>query len=445
MATQINININGFGTHLNGAPRSGSLRDRRVSGYSERVIDTEPVTRWQDEFYTLKPGFSPVGYLHAERKLKKKKKKNCSNGQVCGFSCISKSKTCTANMTTAQFMEHNKAKRLAAAEKRKAAKAAKMASTTIGPSSEVKTYQEAIERGKAMLPSDVESRVTKLNNLQGKIEEAQKKYDEAYQREWLNVDLAGDYKSQMKVLEERVSKEREDWANARTNYNKEKEEFASYMESARQAIIMKSRISKEDAAAIVDKITFEKSVGKTKTTKDGTGRHDPDDVKNSLIEFYQITNGNGAIIENVYMGKARANAESPVVGDAKNRLNLGTPVKSEVGKKESLFHEAAHYVELQDVNNAVISSKWVESRATGGTSKRGQETFLNGNFYDPYVGKIYREYIEKDGRLLWSGSLLPITEAISTGAQHLATGESMVKLLSKDPEHLYFALGIISK
>lgn len=121
MATQINININGFGTHLNG--------DRRVSGYSERVIDTEPATRWQDEFYTLKPGFSPVGYLHAERKLKKKKKKNCSNGQVCGFSCISKSKTCTANMTTAQFMEHNKAKRLAAAEKRKAAKAAKMAAT----------------------------------------------------------------------------------------------------------------------------------------------------------------------------------------------------------------------------------------------------------------------------------------------------------------------------
>lgn len=72
--------------------------------------------------YPLLPGMTRAVSVDGERKLKKKKKKNCSNGQVCGFSCISKTKTCVANMTTAQFMEHNRAKRIAAAEKRKAAK-----------------------------------------------------------------------------------------------------------------------------------------------------------------------------------------------------------------------------------------------------------------------------------------------------------------------------------
>lgn len=114
MATTININISGYGVKTT----TESSDTRHLLEYSER--------QWQeDNFYTLLPGFSPVGYLHGERKLKKKKKKNCTNGQVCGFSCISKTKVCIANMTTAQLKEHNKAKRLAAAEKRKAAKAAK--------------------------------------------------------------------------------------------------------------------------------------------------------------------------------------------------------------------------------------------------------------------------------------------------------------------------------
>jgi lambda family phage portal protein len=72
--------------------------------------------------YSLLPGFAPVRELYGERKIKAKKKKNCSKGQVCGFSCISKLSTCKADMTAAQFMEHNKAKRLERAEKRKAVK-----------------------------------------------------------------------------------------------------------------------------------------------------------------------------------------------------------------------------------------------------------------------------------------------------------------------------------
>jgi hypothetical protein len=99
MSTTININISGYG----------------VSQTTEPSPDPYRV-------YPLLPGFSPVRELYGERKIKAKKKKNCSQGQVCGFSCVSKTKTCTADMTTAQLKEHNAAKRLAAAEKRKAAK-----------------------------------------------------------------------------------------------------------------------------------------------------------------------------------------------------------------------------------------------------------------------------------------------------------------------------------
>jgi hypothetical protein len=99
MATVINININGYG----------------VSQTTEPSPDPYRV-------YHLLPGFSPVREMFGERKIKAKKKKNCSNGQVCGFSCISKTKVCTSNMTTAQLKEHNAAKRLAAADKKAAAK-----------------------------------------------------------------------------------------------------------------------------------------------------------------------------------------------------------------------------------------------------------------------------------------------------------------------------------
>lgn len=63
--------------------------------------------------YPLLPGFTPtLGLLsRAKGKGKKKEAKKCQKGQVCGLSCIAKTKTCIADMTLAQLMEHNRAKR----------------------------------------------------------------------------------------------------------------------------------------------------------------------------------------------------------------------------------------------------------------------------------------------------------------------------------------------
>jgi hypothetical protein len=96
----INISING--NQLMASPDSGE-DEEEYGEMAEMAIGD----------YSLLPGFSPARELFGERKIKAKKAKNCSNGQVCGFSCISKTKTCISNMTTAQLKEHNAAKKAA--------------------------------------------------------------------------------------------------------------------------------------------------------------------------------------------------------------------------------------------------------------------------------------------------------------------------------------------
>ena len=90
MAVNININFNGVGT-----PAVSGLPEARE--------------------YALLPGFTSTETLLSRAKGKgKKKSKKCEKGQVCGLSCIAKTKTCIANMTTAQLMEHDRAKKKAA-------------------------------------------------------------------------------------------------------------------------------------------------------------------------------------------------------------------------------------------------------------------------------------------------------------------------------------------
>jgi hypothetical protein len=106
--TTINLNFNGFPFDMNGMDgMDGMNGDRSLP---------EPI-----EDFPLLRGFTDA-HPFRDRKIKPRKKKNCSQGHQCGFSCVAKGKVCKADMTLAQLKAHNAAKR---AERREKAKAAK--------------------------------------------------------------------------------------------------------------------------------------------------------------------------------------------------------------------------------------------------------------------------------------------------------------------------------
>lgn len=392
----------------------------------------EPEPTDVGEVYPLLPGMTRAVSVDGERKLKKKKKKNCTNGQVCGFSCISKTKTCVANMTTAQFMEHNRAKRIAAAEKRKAAKAAKMASTATNPSSGVTTYQEAIERGKAIadpfikqIESDLED-VTKTNQRMLEIQERTSQ---------LRTDRKSAFRKNNEEEYMRISKELTSLYNEQgTLYASVEPKITKIENVMGQLRESQMKLSESDAQA-VPRPEFDKSLKKTRTKDKKQYRHDVDEIDANMTEFYRLTNGKGTF-EKLVLTDNRAYAESPTMGGATVKtVNIGTPARTKSDLKRVLFHEMSHHLEDQDPNITKIVTDWRNSRATGEPKAlpktKGRELAYPDKFISPYVGRTY----ERSGMVA--------TEVLSMGLEKFSTPARMGQLYNGDKEHFYLTLGIL--
>jgi len=93
--------------------REAEQEDEEVNiNVSFNAVGVPEVTQVESREYPLLPGFTSTETMLSRAKGKTKaKKKKCEKGQVCGLSCISKTKVCTNDMTTAQFLEHNRAKK----------------------------------------------------------------------------------------------------------------------------------------------------------------------------------------------------------------------------------------------------------------------------------------------------------------------------------------------
>ena len=86
--------------------------------FNSRNFRPTPPPLPEGEDFPLLRGFTDA-HPFRDRKIKPRKKKQCSKGHQCGFSCVAKGKVCLADMTTEQFKAHNAAKRA----ERKAARA----------------------------------------------------------------------------------------------------------------------------------------------------------------------------------------------------------------------------------------------------------------------------------------------------------------------------------
>ena len=193
----------------------------------------------------------------------------------------------------------------------------------------------------------------------------------------------------------------------------------------REAILAKHGISKESAIAAVGKLNFE---GNNLTTKGDK----LDMAKEDLADVYRFTGGKGfSSIKTVTAEQDRASANPH-----KGTLDMGKE-----SKREIVYHEFAHHVEVGVPGLANAARDWIESRATSTETKklseitgnkafRDSEKAMPDTFISPYVGKIY-------------GKRGTSTEVISMGVERLHSADSMMKFYLQDPDHFKFVIGAI--
>jgi hypothetical protein len=193
------------------------------------------------------------------------------------------------------------------------------------------------------------------------------------------------------------------------------------------SIIESSGISKEEADAWAHTIDC-----KVFSRRKGTDRYGVDQIKEDLSKLYRITGGS---VKTINFNLIRGNRSTASTGTA-------TINASDAFKQSSLYHEFGHIAESV---LAIASKHWTRSRADTfkngnpiikklsslcpGTKYRKDETAYKDSFFDPYVGKVY----DHDA-----------SEVVSMGIQMLADPNELYILMTKDPEHFKYLLGVIS-
>lgn len=172
-----------------------------------------------------------------------------------------------------------------------------------------------------------------------------------------------------------------------------------------------------------------------------------EEYRNSLATLFALTNNSVTTLDEVFYGETRAWAMPPSRSEEED---LDFPGTIDVGmssdwynQNQVFYHEFGHHVEFSNQGVAEAMANWVLSRATStepvslnelsGLSSYGEsEVALPGNYFDPYVSKVYED-----------SSGLIITEAFSIGFQYFTDPVSMQILYERDPEHFRLIVGAL--
>lgn len=197
------------------------------------------------------------------------------------------------------------------------------------------------------------------------------------------------------------------------------------------AVMSKSPITTEQADAYANQQVIDSNA---KTSLNNIG-YTEEKLRADIAEFYRITGGKVAplrIRQGSY-GSGRASAMDN--GDnALDTIQIGNGFT-----KKTLWHEMGHSVEFGDSTAKIAahgflkkrreSGKLFKLRDLTGQGYRKDEVAYKDNFFDPYVGKYY-----KDG----------YTEVMSMGFECLSSPEKAAILASKDKEHLALVMGYMT-
>lgn len=158
-----------------------------------------------------------------------------------------------------------------------------------------------------------------------------------------------------------------------------------------------------------------------------------DKLRADMADFYRFTRGRVAAVRIHSDGDRRANATSITAHGKVGTINLGSSFDRRV-----LWHELAHHMEADPVAK-MAAGQFIRRRSedgkshslrtlSGNRSYKSDERAYKGAFFNPYVGKIY-----KDG----------ITEVFAMGIESFSDPETLATRAIADPQTLEFVAGFV--
>ena len=193
-----------------------------------------------------------------------------------------------------------------------------------------------------------------------------------------------------------------------------------------QSILAASPVTDDQALDYAQSIEFDSDTAKAIKA----AGYDEKSLYSDLAEFYKLSHGTLRPFDLRNWKNSRAWA-------LVNSRQINTSKKL---TKTVLFHEIAHLYE-DDPALKLATQEFMNQRnkrddgrvyrlrdLTGRDSYKPDEVAIKGGFFDPYVGKIYR-----DGG----------TEVYAMGVQALANPMDFMRIMDKDPEHLNMVLGLM--
>jgi hypothetical protein len=237
-------------------------------------------------------------------------------------------------------------------------------------------------------------------------------------------------------------------------YYKFVEEVVTPVENARNEVIRfeqrtiknaYTRVGEKIIASVIDKSAIGqdaavKWAAAQEITKPAIARlkkmgYAPDAVRADMAEFYRFTGGRVSLVKIHSKGDKRANAT-----DIEAHGKIGTVNIDGRFCKRTLWHELAHHMESDPVAK-MAAGRYIRRRSvdgkqyslrslSGNTSYRRDEVAFNGNFFSPYVGKVYG-----DG----------VTEVFAMGVESFSDAEMLARRAVQDPQTLEFIAGYVKK
>ena len=158
-----------------------------------------------------------------------------------------------------------------------------------------------------------------------------------------------------------------------------------------------------------------------------------DKVRADMAEFYRFTGGRVSVVRIHSKGDRRANAT-----DIEAHGKVGTVNLDGSFDKRVLWHELAHHMEADPVAKA-MAGRFIQRRSvdgktyslrslTGQNGYRSDEIAVQGNFFSPYVGKVYAN---------------GITEVFSMGVESFSDPMLLAQRAMYDPQTLEFVAGFL--
>nr|WP_319566293.1 hypothetical protein [uncultured Rhodoferax sp.] len=159
-----------------------------------------------------------------------------------------------------------------------------------------------------------------------------------------------------------------------------------------------------------------------------------DQMRADMAEFYRFTGGRLLSVKIHSKGDRRANAADIETHGKVGTINLATSFDKRV-----LWHELAHHLEADPVAK-MAAGRYIRRRSIDGDQKyslrslsgqngyRADEAAFKGNFFHPYVGKVY-----SDG----------VTEVFSMGIESFSDPETLARRAAVDPQTLEFIAGFL--